>query len=146
MLDCFTFVLSTLETCIWSYLHWIWTIYIEGHVGLGHIGIHPDRGDHSEPFLLFGGDPSFMLKSYRVGWWYLGLRDHWILIKSGTEEWKNINKLDQGSIRSSQRYGLNTPYRLTKEQCWTVPPCSYLHGRPTLGPSCTEFSTLDHSE
>ena len=29
------------------------------------------RGDHSEPFLLFeffGGDPTFMLKSYRVGW------------------------------------------------------------------------------
>ena len=27
--------------------------------------------------------------------------------------------------------------------CWTVPPCSYLHGRPALGPSCTEISTLD---
>ena len=30
-----------------------------------------------------------------------------------------------------------------KEQCQTVPPCSYLHGRPGLGPSCTAFSTLD---
>ena len=45
-------------------------------------------------------------------------------------------RLDRGSIRSSPRYGLSTPYRLTKEQCWTVPPCSYLHGvRPALGPS-----------
>ena len=34
-----------------------------------------------------------------------------------------------GSIRPSprSRYGLNPPYRLTREQCWTVPPCSYLH-------------------
>ena len=51
--------------------------------------------------------------------------------------------LDQGSIRSRPRYGLSTPYILTKEQCWTVPQCSYLHGRPAFGPSCTEFSTLD---
>ena len=36
-------------------------------------------------------------------------------------------------------YGLSTPYGLTKEQCWTVPPCSYLLGRPAYGPSCTEF-------
>ena len=36
-----------------------------------------------------------------------------------------------------------TPFRLTKEPCWTVPPCSYLYGRPALGSSCTEFSTLD---
>ena len=28
---------------------------------------------------------------------------------------------------------------MTKEQYWTVPPCSYLHGRPTFGPSCAEF-------
>ena len=25
------------------------------------------------------------------------------------------------------------------EHCWTVPPFSYLHGRPAFGPSCTEF-------
>ena len=25
------------------------------------------------------------------------------------------------------------------EQWLTVPPCSYLHGRPAFGPSCTEF-------
>ena len=36
------------------------------------------------------------------------------------------------SIRSSPRYGLSPPDRLTKEQCWTVPPCSYVHGRPVL--------------
>ena len=48
-------------------------------------------------------------------------------------------KLDRGLIRSSPRFGLSTPYRFTKEQCWTVPPCSYLHGRPAFGPSCTEF-------
>ena len=43
--------------------------------------------------------------------------------------WFSIElKLDRGSIRSSLRYGLSTPYGLTKEQCWTVPPCSYLHG------------------
>ena len=28
---------------------------------------------------------------------------------------------------------------MTKEQCWTVPPCSYLHDRPKFGPSCAEF-------
>ena len=26
--------------------------------------------------------------------------------------------------------GLSTPYRLTKEQCWTFPPCLYPHGKP----------------
>ena len=40
---------------------------------------------------------------------------------------------------SSPRDGLSTPYRQTKEQCETVPPCPCLHGRPTFGPSCTEF-------
>ena len=34
---------------------------------------------------------------------------------------------------------VSTPYRMTKKQCWTVPPGSYLHGRPAFGPSCTEF-------
>ena len=47
--------------------------------------------------------------------------------------------LDLGSIRSSPRDGLRTPYRLTKEQCLTVPPCPYLHGRTAFGPSCTVF-------
>ena len=47
---------------------------------------------------------------------------------------KIVNKLDQGSIRSSPRYGLSTPYGLTKEQYWTVSPCSYLQGRPAFGP------------
>ena len=32
-----------------------------------------------------------------------------------------IRKLDRGSIRSSPRFGLNTPNRMAKEQCWTVP-------------------------
>ena len=40
---------------------------------------------------------------------------------------------------SSPRQGLGPPHRLTKEQCWTVPPCSYLHQRPAFGPSCNEF-------
>ena len=53
------------------------------------------------------------------------------------------HKLDRGSIRSSPRYGLSTPCKLTKEWCWTVPPSSYLHNGPALDPSCTEFSTLD---
>ena len=44
-----------------------------------------------------------------------------------------------GLIRSSPRQGLSPPYRLTKEQCWTVPTCSYLHWRPTFGSSCTGF-------
>ena len=48
-------------------------------------------------------------------------------------------KLDQGWIRSNLTYGLSTPYRLTKEQCWTVTPCPYPHRRPAIGPSCTEF-------
>ena len=48
-------------------------------------------------------------------------------------------ELDPGSIRSSPRDGLSTPYRLTKEQCLTVPPCPYLHGRTAFGPSCTVF-------
>ena len=56
---------------------------------------------------------------------------------------KAKTQLDRGSIRSSPRYGLSTPFRLTKEQCWTVSPCSWLNRRPALGPSCTEFSTLD---
>ena len=46
--------------------------------------------------------------------------------------WKG--KLDRESIRSSPRYGLSTPYGLTKEQCWIVPPCFYLQGRPAFGP------------
>ena len=46
-------------------------------------------------------------------------------------------------IRSSPRYGLSTPYRLTKKQCWTVPPCSYLQGRPAFGPSGNEAQILD---
>ena len=41
--------------------------------------------------------------------------------------------LDCGSIKSSPKYGLSTPYRLTKEQRWTFPTCSYLHGRPAIG-------------
>ena len=40
---------------------------------------------------------------------------------------------------SSPRDGLTTPYRKTKKYCETVPPCPCLHGRPTFGPSCTEF-------
>ena len=50
-------------------------------------------------------------------------------------------QLDRGSIRSSPKFGLSTPYRLDYlwEQCWTVPPCSFLHGRPEFGPTCTEF-------
>ena len=28
---------------------------------------------------------------------------------------------------------------MTKEECWTVPPCYYLHGRPAVGPASTEF-------
>ena len=44
-----------------------------------------------------------------------------------------------GSKGSSPRYSLSPPFSLTKEQCWTVPQCSYLHGRPAFGPSCTEF-------
>ena len=31
-----------------------------------------------------------------------------------------LEELDQGSIRSSTRFGLST--RLTMEQCWTVTP------------------------
>ena len=54
-----------------------------------------------------------------------------------------MKELNQGSLRSSPRYGLSTTYRLTQKQCWTVPPCSYLCGRPPFCPSCTEFSTLD---
>ena len=50
-----------------------------------------------------------------------------------------MKKLDLGSIRSSPSYGLSTPYRLTMEQCWTVPLCPCLHGTSAFGPSCTEF-------
>ena len=39
----------------------------------------------------------------------------------------------------SSKYGLSPPYRLIKEQCWTVPTYSYLHGRPAFGTSCTDF-------
>ena len=61
------------------------------------------------------------------------------------------SKLDRGSIRSSPRDGKNTPYRLTKELCGTVPPCPCLHGRwetyiwfhPALNkyvyPGCSHF-------
>ena len=42
-------------------------------------------------------------------------------------------KLDRGSIRSSLRDSLTTPYRLTKEHCWTVLWCHFPHS------SCTEF-------
>ena len=59
------------------------------------------------------------------------IQDKYIQGNSLTE--LNI-KLDRGSIRSSPRYGLSTPYGLTKEQYWTVPPCSYLQGRPAFGP------------
>ena len=34
--------------------------------------------------------------------------------------------IDQGQIRSSPRYGLSTPYRLTMEQCWMVPPIHHV--------------------
>ena len=54
----------------------------------------------------------------------------------------NIFILSWGSIMSSPRFGLSTPYRLTKEKCWNVLPCSYLHGRPAFGPSCAEFVYL----
>ena len=37
------------------------------------------------------------------------------------------HKLDRPSIRSSPRYGLSTPYSLTKEQCNAM-QCSYLQG------------------
>ena len=47
-------------------------------------------------------------------------------------------RLDQGSKRSSPGDGLST-YRLTKIQCQTATHCSYLHGRPVLGPSCNDF-------
>ena len=47
---------------------------------------------------------------------------------------KVMNQTRPGSIRSSPRYGLSPPYGLTKEQCWTVPPCSYLEGRHAVGP------------
>ena len=52
-----------------------------------------------------------------------------------------IRKLDRGSIRSSPRYGLSTPYRLTMEQCWTVPLCPCLHGTSAFGP--LNLSILD---
>ena len=41
---------------------------------------------------------------------------------------RNQNKLDWGSIRSSLRDDLSTPYKSTKEE-WI----------PSFGPSCTEF-------
>ena len=40
---------------------------------------------------------------------------------------QNNHTLDRGSIRSSLRDGLSTPYRMTKEQCWTVALCPYPH-------------------
>ena len=49
------------------------------------------------------------------------------------------NKLDRGSIRSSPRYGLSTPYSLTIRNSASVLPCSFQHGRPAFGTSCTEF-------
>ena len=36
-------------------------------------------------------------------------------------------KLDPGSIRTSPRDGLSTPYRKTKEKCRTVPLCPSAH-------------------
>ena len=36
--------------------------------------------------------------------------------------YENKEKLDRGLIRSSPRSGLIDPYKLTKEQFWTVPP------------------------
>ena len=44
--------------------------------------------------------------------------------------------LDRGSIRSSPRYGLSTPYRLTIRNSAKL---FHQHGRPAFGPSCTEF-------
>ena len=46
-------------------------------------------------------------------------------------------ELDRGSLRSSLRYGLSTPYRLRLTIRNSAP--SVPRGIPAFGPSCTEF-------
>ena len=62
-----------------------------------------------------------------------------------------LNRISSGKIKKISRtrpgvdkvnpkvwfkYSLQIDYQ---EQCKTVPPCSFQHGRPAFGPSCTEF-------